>query len=452
MKIADALEALRDDLATGEMPVEEAQHRLTLLADRARGAEPVARAAGELLALPERLRAAVSSCLTREEVLGALESAWPAVEAEVRAAGEGEIADRIEAMATEDLSPEPEAPAADRDPATVTVRWTCPRPSCGREHEWEWSEDDIPLGGAISRMHCESCPAVTLMVAHRVPGGVRMIEPWPPAVGEPMTPEQSARDRLWCQALCETLDPREINRVTSRFQELRTDGGASAAGELPAGWGELRAVMNKALNELPDYRSGRVYGLVPKELVLGAVSAALKPLWPAPLPPAAREAIEAALRCVAVCEGCGATEIDVLEPDGDGGHARSEPGPGSEPVPVHCGPVTIRFDAALQALRSVELASAARAQRLHDGIEAAILRLQGRDGDGAYDALDAALDAAPPSDPWAALMALLADLDADAERREVGAARILAHHSEAREVARRIRAAHGLPPKESDHG
>jgi len=37
--IAAAIEALRDDLATGEMQAEEVEHRLTLIADQARAAE-----------------------------------------------------------------------------------------------------------------------------------------------------------------------------------------------------------------------------------------------------------------------------------------------------------------------------------------------------------------------------------------------------------------------------
>lgn len=102
----------------------------------------------------------------------------------------------------------------------------------------------------------------------------------PPAAGEPMTPEQSARDRLWCQALCETLDPREINRVTSRFQELRTDGGAPAAGELLA---EVEEAVREAV-----YDAWEETDHPGPTGCADAAIAALKPLWP----PARLEAAE----------------------------------------------------------------------------------------------------------------------------------------------------------------
>lgn len=68
-----------------------------------------------------------------------------------------------------------------------------------------------------------------------------------PTSAAPMTPGDTARDRLWCQALCETLDPREIQAVTARFQEIRPDGGVGSAPPAPAGMAEIEAAVREAL-------------------------------------------------------------------------------------------------------------------------------------------------------------------------------------------------------------
>lgn len=391
MKIADALEALRDDLATGEMPVEEVEHRITLLADRARGAEPAALASSELRALPERLRAAVSSCLTREEVLGALEAAWPAVEADVRAAVEGEIADRIEAMATEDLSPELEVPAAGELPA-------------GWAAEVDQLDRDLDEAGALLAAAEEQ------------------------AAGElPAEAEDAVR---WAVR-----------------------------------WYASKGLAIPALGPDP----------APAERIANRVVAAIKPLWPAPPPPAAWEAIERAVQeAVRRLHPCSCPDRtlpveDRIGYDSNTGRVECHWGVGCS---AEKGEATEA--AVLQALRSVELASAAEAERLAAALREMLrlclnhptlvpVRWRSKALQELSDIAKAAL-AAPPSDPWSALMALLAELEtsdpfiardrpldpeiSDGERAYIHG-RDFGVREERAAIGRRLRSDLGLPPKET---
>lgn len=210
-------------------------------------------------------------------------------------------------LAAQQAAQQLEPPAA--DPSTVTVRWACPRPSCGREHEWEWSNDDVPLGGAISRMHCESCPAVTPMVAHRVPGGVRMIEPEAPAAGE--LPGEAAVKQavdLIVDSLWATTAHNDRNEAVSFVRQALRPLLASAPAEGAAGTFDLADEIRKRLGYRWDGAAHR-WPVAPAEVegwedVVSAVSRvlgeptgngiwanlvldAIGPLWP----PARLEAV-----------------------------------------------------------------------------------------------------------------------------------------------------------------
>lgn len=216
-----------------------------------------------------------------------------------------------------------------------------------------------------------------------------------------------------------------VERVLSDLAELAAQQPeALAAGELPA------AVERAMILADADAHSRG------ERLTAYGALAAIKPLWPAPPPPAAWEAIEKAVR-----EACSA-DADLWA------HLSRKAGSDglSVNLAVNLAVVFVR-DRAAAALRSVELASAARAARLEAALRALWTWCQDLYSDPEESigeghilaAVKRTLDAAPPSDPLAALMEVLSEVDA---RAVFSASR---HTSQELDlVARRLRAALGL--------